>query len=257
MSATYFHSVLVRDPALARIYMDIKNDSGVGAVHAAFDAGDPRAIGIAMRKADKMLPRRNWVAEAEEATKARRNRRQAEDIQTLVRLEAKIAAGRQKSQRRANHPPPLITIDDLKAKGDVIDVHDLRRQGALQPEWTVINSPSRHPSVEKLVAARFRLQVHRRGRDIPQSIAIGWHPTAVCDQPLFRCECDRHAVKLYPARGLYVCRWCAMPGASTRYKASGKDRPAMRVRIRTPVFHGVKNDRRDPATGRFLPASRQ
>jgi hypothetical protein len=37
----------------------------------------------------------------------------------------------------------------------VIDTRDLRLRGALQPEWTAINSPSRNTGVEKLVVARF------------------------------------------------------------------------------------------------------
>ena len=120
-------------------------------------------------------------------------------------------------------PPRLPTIDDLQATVDVISIYDLRRRGALKPEWTFIDNPARHPAVARLVAARYRLQIHFKGRDIPQSVAIEWILTAVYDRPLFRCGCGRRALKLYPTAKAYVCRFCVMRGLP-RYRASSKYR---------------------------------
>src|SRR5208283_50010 len=134
MSHTTFGLALRRDPELARVYMDVKQDAGDDAVHAALDAGDLRAAGIAMRRSDRMLPRRDWTAEADAVTKARRTRQQTEIIQQLERLEAKIEGARLKAQHRVSAPPRLVTIDDIKATGDAIDIYDLRRRGLLEPE---------------------------------------------------------------------------------------------------------------------------
>ena len=78
--------------------MDIKQDAGLDIVYAALEADDMRAAGIAMRKADRMLPRKDWVAAAEAKIRARQDRLRRLDIQMLERLEARIEARRLKSR---------------------------------------------------------------------------------------------------------------------------------------------------------------
>lgn len=182
-------------------------------------------------------------------------RQRERDIQMLARLEARIEERQRKSRNRGPKPPKLRTLDQIKAAGDFLDVHDLRRRGLFRPDlnWSTITAPARHPAVEKLVVARFRLQVHFRGRYVPQSIGVEWIPTPIYDRPIFRCDCGRRAFHLYPTGGFYRCRHCVMGGDFVRYKSRGKYYGLKRQRSRAPVAHGQRD--RDPRTGRFVPTA--
>jgi hypothetical protein len=223
-----FYTAFRHDPVLARDYQ----------MACTYRDGSP--------------PKKDWVAEVKAAIAAKRARRRDRTGEALVRLEAKIAARRAKKPKPK--PPTRPKMDDLKKSGDVVDIFDLKRRGALDVEWTVIQSPARHPGVEKMVAARFRLQIYFRGRDLPQSIPVVWHKAAIFEEPQFCCGCGRRARKIYPTVGAYRCRYCAT-GATNEtvpYKSRNKSYDPKRIRKRPPVANA--HNKRDPGSGRFLPA---
>ena len=101
-----------------------------------------------------------------------------------------------------------LTVEKLAA--DCLDVRELHWVGAFKGGWKTFSSASfRWPSIEKMRAAKFLIQVQFFNQTVPQNIRVCW---TWCNfggsRPWFVCQCGQRVARLFKGLSGYYCRSC-------------------------------------------------
>jgi hypothetical protein len=193
-------------------------------------------------------------------------RSRTRNLAALERLDAKIAADKEKaaarrSQREANKRDRAPrSLDDLERLGMVIDIQALRRRG----DVLVTDRPSTiapPPGLRGLSASRHWLWLTLLDGS-EQAIALRWRSTVgPFELASAQCRCGQLTYKLYPSRtdggGPWGCKRCSAVG--DRRDSRDKHRGVNRIRVRAPIFRGVSghHDLQRDERGRFQPRSKE
>jgi hypothetical protein len=136
-----------------------------------------------------------------------------------------------------------LTVEKLA--GDVLDVRELYRIGALEDYWvTFPMAPFRWRGIRKMRAVRYMLHLELRNQTFPQEIRVSW---TRCNyggfRPWLHCQCGQRVARLFKGFGGYVCRPCCGSPIYESQRRSTKARAylqAYRLRQRLggsrPVF---------------------
>jgi hypothetical protein len=111
---------------------------------------------------------------------------------------------------RRNAENRRLTVEAFSQ--DCLRVGDLRKMGALKGDWTTFlpRGSLRWPSIRKIRAARYLVQIELHNRTVPQQIRISWTPCHLGGwRPWMHCPfCEKRVAKLLKGMGGYFCRAC-------------------------------------------------
>jgi hypothetical protein len=116
-----------------------------------------------------------------------------------------------------------LTVEKLAA--DCLDVRELHRVGTFNGGWKIFPETSfRWPSIEKMRAAKFLIQVQFFNQTVIQNIQVVW---TWCNfggsRPWLVCLCGRRVARLFKGMGGYYCRSCC---GSPVYESQRKSKKA-------------------------------
>ena len=128
----------------------------------------------------------------------------------LERLDTQIAAQAEKARARAAARAARAPKPQAPAVVYFLDVQRLRQIGALQGDWKIIERPAGLPMVDRIVAARHRLQIFLEAQAVPISVALSWWRAGGHDLAGALCpSCGKRSRRLYFIRATCACRRCA------------------------------------------------
>ena len=135
-----------------------------------------------------------------------------------------------------------LTVEKLAA--DCLDVRELHRVGAFKGGWKTFPSASfRWPSIEKMRAAKFLIQVQFFNQTVPQNIRVCW---TWCNfggsRPWLVCQCGRRVARLFKGMAVII----ADPAAANR-----STRASAGARRRGPIYRLIGFDSGSAARARW------
>jgi len=111
--------------------------------------------------------------------------------------------------RQSGKRAPRLTIEKIAEGQDYLDARELRRANVFGDGWRSFRPSLRWPSIVKITAARYQIQLELENQVRPQQIRVSWTRCHLGGfRPWLHRLCGQRVARLFKGTGGYYCRPC-------------------------------------------------